>query len=45
MRILFQTVMRGDSQIIPLSKEVRNLLWLGFQVPHKSWQKSIAARH
>ncbi|KAJ6480109.1 dynein heavy chain, N-terminal region 1-domain-containing protein [Mycena vulgaris] len=31
---LFQLAVNFDPQIITLFKEVRNLLWLGFQVPH-----------
>lgn len=30
----FQLAVNFDPQIITLFKEVRNLLWLGFQVPH-----------
>jgi dynein heavy chain 1 len=31
---LYQLAVNFDPQIITLFKEVRNLLWLGFQVPH-----------
>ncbi|KAJ7037806.1 dynein heavy chain, N-terminal region 1-domain-containing protein [Mycena alexandri] len=31
---IFQLAVNFDPQIITLFKEVRNLLWLGFQVPH-----------
>ncbi|KAJ7644409.1 dynein heavy chain [Roridomyces roridus] len=31
---LFQLAVNFDPQIITLFKEVRNMLWLGFQVPH-----------
>ena len=30
----YQLAVNFDPQIITLFKEVRNLLWLGFQVPH-----------
>lgn len=30
----FELVVNFDSQVISLFKEVRNLIWLGFQIPH-----------